>query len=223
MDNHDAPLFDLREAASDLFPTLDEMGLPFRTGTLEIGDCLPSLDCAIEIKRVSHKSNDLRESLFDGRMNTQAEARRDNFRLSILIIQTEKGAHPFGRGFTRATWETIKWNLKYDWNCHLESTHSTKETIDLIYNIWDHLKRGKRFMTAVNKTKVPLTLKEKQIRLLSGLRDCGKKKATELINDWQTPMATFNWICREDTPHKFQIEGFGPEFFKKNQQLLVGK
>jgi len=217
----DCPIFDEKERASDLFPTLDEQDREYIIKTLDIGDFVLSERCCGEIKRVSYTGNDLKSSLFDGRLYEQSEQRRDNYEINIMIIEITSKHKLFDQHFTKQHLKSLEFSLIIDFNTHVYYTESTKGTIELIYKIWEKLKKGKRYVTPINKRKIPFTLKQKQIRFISGLLDVGKLKATELIRDWGNPLEVIAWIFKEKDD-QYKVEGFDKEFFKKNRDLLDG-
>jgi len=218
--NEDCPIFDTGEGQSNLFPSLDVSNYEYEVKTLDIGDFVLSERCCGEIKRVSYTGNDLKSSLFDGRLYEQSEQRRDNYEINIMIIEITSKKKLFDEHFTKQHLQSLEFSLIIDFNTHVYYTESTKDTIELIYKIWERLKKGKRYVTPINKRKIPFTLKQKQIRFISGLLGIGKIKATELIQDWGTPMNVFDWIVNDDKS-KYKVEGFDKEFFYRNQELLL--
>ena len=166
---NDCPIFDERERRSDLFPTLYKLYLDHKVETLDIGDFILSERCCGEIKRITFTEHDLKDSLFDGRLYEQSEQRRDNYEINIMIIQITSRKKLFDEHFTKQHLKSVEFSLIIDFNTHVYYTESTIDTINLIYKIWERLKKGKRYVTPINKRKIPFTLKQKQIRFISGL------------------------------------------------------
>ncbi|MHA1277067.1 MAG: ERCC4 domain-containing protein [Candidatus Helarchaeota archaeon] len=212
------PIFDTREEASGLFSYLDSKGLDYKVEQLEIGDCIVSERCCIEIKRIDKNYNDLKDSLFDGRLYAQSQQRRDNYELSIMIIEINDRSGMIDHKFTKRHWESVEFSLEIDFNTHVYHTYSMKETVRLIYKLYKRLQKGKRYVTPINKKKIPLTLREKRIRFISGLLDVGEKHGTMLIDVFKTPARVIKWISLDGAILK--LKGFDKKFFEKNKELI---
>jgi ERCC4-type nuclease len=247
------PMFDYREPQK-LFDLLDELGLPYQKVELEIGDSVLSFDHVIEFKRIDAKqipikdddgnfqydenekiitenNNDLRASLFDGRLHEQSKNRNEKFKWNALFVIVEKDAKCYDDYFTPKHWTSIQKTLSLCNNTHIFTFSSEKEAIIVLYEYYKEIKKGPYFIPPVNKQPRPKTLRENQIYFLSGLFDMGYKKCDFLLDIFQTPEEIIKWIlttqirytksgvakiCKES----YKIKGYGPKFFIKNKKLL---
>lgn len=212
-------IVDERERASGLIDALEkEKDLEFEVKMLEIGDVFIPPDLPIEIKRITSTSNDLFESLKDRRLYLQSQQRRDKYGFSIMIFEIEDMNNLTNAHFSPKAFENLEFSLEIDFNTAIYHTYSQKETIELIKKIWAKKKKGKRIVEEINNSKIPLSHKQKQLRLLTGLLDCAEVRAKELLGFYRTPMSVFKNICRE---HPLYLPGIGKSFFEKNKKLLT--
>lgn len=226
----DGPIFD-KGREEPLIRRIKERILPIREEQLLIGDCAISERVVIEIKRVTSNVNDIRSSLFDDRIHQQSKNRHENYEINILILQIEDKRNLYDDHFKVKQMRTLMNTIMLSFNSHIIITESDDETIDIIYELWDHERKGIKYVSACNKQPKPKLLVEKQIYLLSGLEDVGEKKTFELIQYFKNPMNVFKWIVNTiisftqsgnaRTPElPSGLIGYGPQFFLKNQKIL---
>jgi len=229
----DSPIFD-KGREEPLIKRVKERNLPLREEQLLIGDCAISKRVGLEIKRVTSNVNDIRASLFDDRIHQQSKDRHENYEINILILQIEDKRNLYDDHFKVKQMRSLMNTIMLSFDSHVIITESDDETIDIIYELWEHERKGIKFVSACNKTPKPKLLVEKQIYLLSGLEDAGDKKTFELLQFFKTPIDVFNWIkntritfTKSGYPRTPELPngliGYGPQFFLKNQKILLGE
>lgn len=228
--DHKGPIFDIREENSGLISYIKELGLPHQVDQLHIGDVAISDKTVIEIKRITHKGNDLRASLFDNRLYPQAKDRKENYSITIMLVEMHKGVKPFDDYFTKEHWNSLITTLAIDYHTTTLTTDSTDETIQIIYDAWFKEISNDHYISPCNKKPKPKTMREKQLYFLSGLDDIGDKGGNELLDLYKTPINILAMII--DTQITYTKggnprrpvnlpDGFGPLFIIKNQELLL--
>ena len=229
----DAPIWDKGREAECIM-RVKERGLPLQEEQLLIGDVVISERVCFEIKRVTSTVNDIKASLFDDRIHQQSKDRQENYPINTMIFQIEDKQKLTDAKFRGSQLRSLMKTLELSFDTHIHITESTDETIDLIYEYWEHEKKGVKYVSPCNKTPKGKTLPEQQLYLLSGLIDCGDVSVLELLNHFKTPMNVFLWIMNmsitftvSGNPRKpvlpAGLMGYGPQFFLKNQLLLRGK
>lgn len=228
------PIFDTREAL--LLKTVDQMKLPYRVDQLLIGDIAISDRVIVERKAIYGAANDLRASLFDGndRIHVQAKDRAEKYPINIIILEIGADSPVTDYYFDDQRCRSLLLTMELSFNSHIHITHSAKETIELIYSLWEHEKKGVKVVSATNKQPRPKLLREQQIYFLSGLIELGDVKTLQLLSYFQNPYRVIQWLLMTkieytksgnpkspDLPET--LKGFGPQFFLKNQQLLLKK
>jgi len=228
--NPAGPIFDNREEHSGLITYVRSLGLPWQEDMLIIGDVAISGRKVIEIKRITKKSNDLRQSLFDNRLYPQAEDRRANYDVSLMLVELHKGVNPFDEYFTKDQWDSLIISLAIDFNTTTLQTETPEETIQMIYEAWIKEVSGPHYVSPCNKKPKPKSLLDQQRYFLSGLIDVGDKNTLELIKLFRTPINVIAHII--DTQVTFTKggnprrpenapEGYGASFYHKNQAMLL--
>ncbi len=216
--------FDTREKRSGIFKDMRKYPkkYPFAVEQLEIGDVNIGNIAALEIKRVSYTSNDLKASVFDRRSVKQSKQRRDRFFLNIVIIEITNRQNMIDHKFTKQHWESTEFHLEIDFGSIIYHTYSQKETIKLIYKIRDRIMKfpnGREPEVGMVR-KIPLTLHQKQIRFLSGLLDVGDKMAIKLLDLYKNPANVINAIGSGKVK---EIYGIADKFILKNRELIFGE
>ena len=238
-DNHDCPIFDERERDSGLITFLSKHNQPHRVETLHKGDFAISDRVAGEIKRIKKPQykddrahNDLVASLHDNRLYEQLEGLTQMYDVSLLIIEMEPGASLYTPFFEEKHWRSLRLSVEIGFNVHIYMTRSHEETVELIYLIWEHEKKGKHYVSPCNKAPRPKSLRDQQKYLLSGLVDVGDEKSEMILDHFKTPIGAFNWISdteisftKSGSPRrpKDAPAGFGAKFILKNQKILKGE
>jgi len=224
-------LIDIREQASGFIELIQRTpNLPFvvETAQLQIGDVQLFEDTVIEIKRISRTSNDVRASLFDGRIHDQAQ-KMQSFRLKMVIYEIELDAVMFDTYFTEDAFESLNKTLAFQYDIHVYQTQSMQQTIDMLIAIYNKLTHPHK-RNPCNPEPRLASLLDQQRYFLSGFPDVGKEKTLTLLKYFKTPISIIKWICTdvalEQTKSgkwtvKGSIEGFGAEFHKKARRVLL--
>lgn len=253
--NEEGPIFDNREPKK-LFDEIETQEEEYTIDQLHIGDCILSLDAALEIKRVEKQqnpvldkdnnfqyddegelitanNNDLRASLFDGRLYRQSKARSENFKWNGMIIKIEPGSQFFDDHFTSMHFEAILTTLTTKFNTYVYIVESEEQLVRMIYKIYAALQTGEYYVSPINKTPKPskTELFDSQMYFISSLIGIGEKSKI-LLDLFEKPEIILKWLLEtkieytkgKGTP-KFakdavRVKGFGPKFFIENQKML---
>ncbi len=231
----DPPIFDKGREEGIIY-TVKSMNLPLREEQLDIADVVVSERIGIEIKRIKKvppgqlPSNDLRASLFDGRLYSQSRELHKAYEIAYIVLEIEPDAKVYDSLFTQEHWENVHKTLVDRYDIHVKITHSMKETIDFIYEEWRR-EQEEHGLSARNKESSAQSLVDKQIFFLQGLLDVGYKASRELLAHFGSPIEVFKWIMERELKYTKSgnlknevdgsIPGFGPKFFIKNKTLIL--
>lgn len=209
--------------------------------SIPIGDVVPSGKKAIENKRIKWSvdddgnpviSNDLKNSLFDGRIHIQTENGVEAYDWYGILIENQVEELMFDDEFPKKTFESLIFTLEM-MGAHVMFTSSPEETLELIKKIHDYEISGGKFVPPVHREPRPYTLYESQVYLLSGLYKCKYKTAVKLLDEFETPDKVFEGLKAVEIGHTKKtnkekllepfIKGIGVKFVSKNQKILTVK
>jgi len=228
----------------ELVEAVQALEIDVKVMQLYIADVTISEKTCIEIKRVKKRPNyapfakyreynDFIASQEDNRLYRQARDRRDNYECNFVIIELEPGADLFTKAIPKQRFDHMIQSMAVYYHSVFLYSSSTEETAQMIADILARDIKGDHYVSPINKRPRPATLRDEQINMVAGLLDVSDKKANVLLDIFKSPWEILTWIKNTTIRYtkggnpklakdQYEIKGFGPKFFLKNQKMLVG-
>jgi ERCC4-related helicase len=199
-------LADHREKSNKIVKELINLGVNVKTTQLEVGDYLISGTVGVELKKI----DDFVNSIIDGRLLSQAQAMKQNFQKSVLILEGDQDLFSV-RNINANAIRGMLSSLALDFNIAIIPTKNPLESAKLLA-IMAKREQNKNRTFSLHEKK-PLTLKEQQEFVISSLPDVGLSKAKVLLEHFKTIKKIVNSNQDEITA----IKGLG----KKTAQKII--
>ncbi|UCG00884.1 MAG: hypothetical protein JSW11_14850 [Candidatus Heimdallarchaeota archaeon] len=209
---------------------LDKLGMEVKEQQLEIADYIISDQVACERKT----GTDLITSIMDNRLFEQIERLIETYPQPILLLEDLPSA------FERTEWKKRKKHvygaLTYIFlrrQLPIIPTSQMSETAIALNRIASWVQEDHDDPIIARKSPKTRSLSDNQIFFLQGLQNTGQKKAKALLKAFdRSPINVINAILnskvvytRTGNPKGIEgafenLEGFGPKYLLKNQELL---
>ncbi|HYA22253.1 MAG TPA: ERCC4 domain-containing protein, partial [Thermoproteota archaeon] len=202
---------DERERSSQVVVELSNLGASLQFDTIEVGDYILSEDIAVERKT----SKDFASSIVDGRLFEQAKQLKDTFLSPVLLLEgsdllTESGLHPNAlRGALIS--------IMFDYGIPILQVPTPQEAAMYLFRIAQREQVEHKRFPRVREAKKPLSIKESQLYLLSGLPHVEKTTAGKLLKKFGSPLKVFNKSAAE----LMEVEGIGKIKANKIREVLT--
>jgi len=205
---------DYREKANKVVKELIDFGVDIKLEKLESGDYILSSRVGVEFKTVE----DFVNSLIDGRLLPQIKELKNSFPKPLLIVEGKddiysvRNVHPNSiRGMLSS--------IAIDFGVPILFSRDVKETASYLYLIakseQDEL--GKEF--SPHGSRKPMTLKEQQEYIVSGLPGIGMALAKPLLGKFKSVKKIIN-----AKPEKLEkVEKIGPKKAKAIRDVVEGE
>jgi len=202
---------DERERSSQVVVELSNLGASLQFDTIEVGDYILSEDIAVERKT----SKDFASSIVDGRLFEQAKQLKDTFLSPVLLLEgsdllTESGLHPNAlRGALIS--------IMFDYGIPILQVPTPQEAAMYLFRIAQREQVEHKRFPRVREARKPLSIKESQLYLLSGLPHVEKTTAGKLLKKFGSPLKVFNKSAAE----LMEVEGIGKIKANKIREVLT--
>ena len=195
---------DQRETTSDVVKYLYDLGFNVELSQLPVADYIVG-DVPIERKT----AEDFVQSIFDGRLFREAKNLVVRYGSGLLIIEGEK---PFitRRAINPKALKGALASLLLDFKLSIVQTGGPEETAELIAAIARRVLMDKQKLPRIATGKIPITLPERQKRLLASLPKVNSVLATRLLQVFKTPKNIL-LSSKEDLQ---KVKGVGPSIAK---------
>jgi len=204
-------IVDERERTSQVVLELMGKGATLRFETLDVGDYLLSEDVAVERKT----PRDFASSILDGRLFEQAKRLKDLFQAPMLLLEgpdllTESGVHP---NALRGAFISVL----LDYGVPILQVSSAQEAAEYLFRIAEREQVERKRFPRVRAMKKPLTIKDAQLFLLSGLPHVERTTAEKLLRKFKSPLGVFS----RSTAELMDVEGIGETKATKIREVLT--
>ncbi|MFX0184314.1 MAG: ERCC4 domain-containing protein [Candidatus Hodarchaeota archaeon] len=208
---------------------LIKLGMEVEEKQLDIGDYIISERVACERKT----GVDFIVSLMDNRLFEQIDRLIETYEQPILLLEN------FFSAFERTEWKKRKKHvygaLTYIFlrrQVPVIPTLKMSETAIALNRITSWVQEEKTDPILARKSPKKKTVRESQLYFLQGLHNTGQKKGTILLSEFKNPLKVIEAIrdskvlyTKTGNPKGVEgplekLEGFGPKYLLKNQDLL---
>ena len=175
-------IIDNRES-KNIVKELIKEGIEVEKKQLDVADFIiqtKNLDGEIKNVGIERKTiQDLLNSIVDKRLINQLMIMKENFDISLLIIEGDDNIYSL-RNFHPNSIRGIIATIALDFQIPIIHTKNYRDTAKYLALIAKRLEKPRKLMSLVPKRK-PLTLREKQLYLIESLPGIGPTLATSLL------------------------------------------
>ncbi|MFX0149160.1 MAG: ERCC4 domain-containing protein [Candidatus Hodarchaeota archaeon] len=209
---------------------LIKLGMEVEEKQLDIGDYVISDQVVCERKT----GTDFIASLMDNRLFEQIDRLIETYEQPILLLEN------FFSAFERTEWKKRKKHvygaLTYIFlrrQVPIIPTSKMSETAIALNRITSWVQEEKTDPILARKSPKKKSIRESQLYFLQGLHNTGQKKGNILLNEFESPSKVIDAILNSKVVYTKtgnpkgvegpfgKLEGFGPKYLLKNQNLLT--
>ena len=211
-------IVDHREKSSGIHKELIKRGLDVEEKQLEVADFIiqsKTLDGKIVNIGIEKKTlNDFLNSIADKRLIRQLINLKDNFDISILILEGQKNIYSI-RNFHPNAIRGMLASITIDYQIPIINTRNARDTASFLEIIAKRLEKKRSFGSLLGKRK-SLTLKEQQELIVETFPGIGSTLSKNLLSEFKTIKKLVN--ANEKRLQK--IDKIGPIKAKKIKEIL---
>ena len=211
-------IIDHRERPSGIHKELTKRGIEIEEKQLEVADFIiqsKTLDGKIVNIGIEKKTlNDFLNSIADKRLIKQLINLKENFDISILILEGQENIYSI-RNFHPNAIRGMLASITIDYQIPIINTKNTRDTASFLEIIAKRLEKKRSFGSLLGKRK-SLTLKEQQELIVETFPGIGSTLSKSLLSEFKTIKKLVN--ANEKRLQK--IDKIGPIKAKKIKQIL---
>jgi len=178
---------DARERGSGVIKYLADKGIDVRMQNLDVGDFLLSEKVGIERKEV----RDFVDSILDKRLLHQVKALKETFERPVLIIEGTDDIYAVRKVHPNAIRGMLAW-IAVDMKVPILYTKDFRDTAELLITIARREQEEKDGDFSIRGEKKPLSTKELQEYIVSGLPGVGAQLAQSLLKEFRSITGVIN-------------------------------